>query len=442
MEKLHKLSCDCSKSEIDLFSIPPTQTTIEQGKWVEFFPVTSIADATPIQFHLQSSPEEYTDLSQTLLHLKAKIVNADGTALTDESSVAPVNLFLHSLFSEVDVMFNDTLITPSTNTYPYRAMFENLLTYGRDAKLSQLTSSLFYKDTAGYMEINDPLASSNTNEGLNKRHEFTKLSKTVDMVGRLHVDASFQDRLIMGGVDIKFKLHRSKNAFSLMSSTPEASYKVKITEASLLVRRVKLSPTTSLLHAKTLETETAKYPIRRVVTTSFSIPKGQLSFTRESLVIGQIPKRMVIGCVSNTAYNGSYARNPFNFHHYDLNYIALYANSEQVPWKPLRPQFTGSSPNYILAYQTLFSGTNSMFHDKGNHITRDDYGKGYALYAFDLTPDLSTDDYFQPKTSGSVRLELTFASPLSETVNVVVYSEFESILEVDRNRNVTLDYGN
>ncbi|XP_071492416.1 uncharacterized protein F54H12.2-like [Diadema antillarum] len=234
MEKLHKLSCDCSKSEIDLFSIPPTQTTIEQGKWVEFFPVTSIADATPIQFHLQSSPEEYTDLSQTLLHLKAKVVNADGTALTDESSVAPVNLFLHSLFSEVDVMFNDTLITPSTNTYPYRAMFENLLTYGRDAKLSQLTSSLFYKDTAGYMEINDPLASSNTNEGLNKRHEFTKLSKTVDMVGRLHVDASFQDRLIMGGVDIKFKLHRSKNAFSLMSSTPEASYKVKITEASLL----------------------------------------------------------------------------------------------------------------------------------------------------------------------------------------------------------------
>ena len=441
MEKIHKLSCECSKSEVDLFSVPPTQTTIEQGKWVEYYPLTNIADSTPIQFHLQSTADEYTDLSQSFLHLRAQVLNSDGTALGDEDSVAPTNLFMHSLFSEVDVMINDTLITPSTNLYSYRAYLESLLTYGSDAKLSQLSSALFYKDTAKYMDINDPLVAGNTNDGLKKRHEFTKSSKIVDMVGRLHVDMAFQDRLLLGGVDIKFKLHRNKNAFSLMSSTADANYKVKITDASLLVRRIRLNPRTTLLHAKTLETETAKYPIRRVVTSSFSIPKGQLSFTRESLVIGQLPKRIVIGCVSNIAFNGSYAKNPYNFIHCDLNSIGLFANSEQVPWKPLKPKFTGNNPNYILAYQTLFSGTNSMFRDTGNYITREDYGRGYTLYAFDLTPDMSSDDYFQPKSSGSLRLEMSFASPLPETINVIVYSEFESMLEIDRNRNVTIDFG-
>jgi len=61
-------------------------------------------------------------------------------------------MFLHSLFTQVDISLNGTLITASTNTYPYRAMLETLLSYGEDAKKSQLTSALFYKDKAGTIE--------------------------------------------------------------------------------------------------------------------------------------------------------------------------------------------------------------------------------------------------------------------------------------------------
>ena len=79
--------------------------------------------------------------------------------------VGPINLFLHSLFSQVDISLNGTLVTTSTNTYPYRAMLETLLSYGEDAKKTQLTSALFYNDLAGKMdsvnfdagEVNDGL---------------------------------------------------------------------------------------------------------------------------------------------------------------------------------------------------------------------------------------------------------------------------------------------
>lgn len=441
MEKIHKLSCECSKSEVDLFTIPPTQTTIENGKWVEYFPLTNITDATPIQFHLQGSTDEYTDLSQSLLHLQAKVVNGDGTPLADDAQVAPTNLFMHSLFSDVDMMLNDRLITPSTNTYPYRSILETLLTYGPAAKESQLTSSLFYKDTAGYMDDSNPLAAIKGNDGMKRRHDFIRNSRGLDMIGALHLDMFFQERLLLGGVDIKLKLNRSKSAFSLMSNTENANFKVVITNASLHVRRVKLSSEASLIHAKHLETQTAKYPIRRSDVKTFSIPRGNLSFSRESLILGQIPKRLVVGCVSNVAFNGDYRKNPFNFHHYNLNFLALYVDSEQVPWKPLRPKFSEQDPNYILAYQTLFSGVNSMFQDKGNHIDRKEYGQGYTLYAFDLTPDLSSGDCFNLRKNGNVRLEMQFSEPLPETINVLVYAEYESVIEIDRNRNVIVDFG-
>ena len=38
---------------------------------------------------------------------------------------------------------------------------------------------------------------------------------------------------------------------------------------------------------------------------------------------------------------------------------------------------------------SLFSGTGKEIKDVGNDVTREDYPKGNALYAFDLSPDLA-----------------------------------------------------
>ena len=145
----HEESCICMKSELDLFSVPPTQTSVENGTWVEYHPITTLTENSPIEFDIPSSGEDYVDFANSYLHVKAKIVKGNGENLAADDVVAPTNLWLHSLFSQVDVSLNGTQITSSTNTYPYRAMIETLLTYGGDAKQSQLTSALFYKDTAG-----------------------------------------------------------------------------------------------------------------------------------------------------------------------------------------------------------------------------------------------------------------------------------------------------
>ena len=130
MAFVHHESQECTKSELDLFTIPATQTSITKGQWIEYHPLSNITDNGPIEFNVSGTGEEYLDLARTQLFVKAKITKANGTALDPNTEVGPVNLFLHSLFSQVDVSLNERLISPSTNTYPYRAMIETLLNYG------------------------------------------------------------------------------------------------------------------------------------------------------------------------------------------------------------------------------------------------------------------------------------------------------------------------
>ena len=152
MAFVHRQSCEGVKSELDLFAVPPTQTSIDDGRWVEHQPLTSLDSEGPSEFMLPGTGDAYLDLTNTYLLIRAKVVRGYGTDLAADTQVAPVNNWLHSLFSQVDVYINDTLVTPSSNTYPFRAYVETILSYGAEAKKTQLTSQLWYKDTAGHMK--------------------------------------------------------------------------------------------------------------------------------------------------------------------------------------------------------------------------------------------------------------------------------------------------
>lgn len=441
MAFIHEGSCECASTELDLFSVPPTQTSVESGKYVEYRPVSTLQNGSPIEFDIASSGDDYIDFANSYLHLKVKITRANGNNLADDDAVGPVNNFLHSLFSQVDVFLNGILVTSSSNTYPYRAYIENLLSYGPAAKRSQLTACLFYKDAAGKMDKANPLAENadERNSGLIRRAAFTAQSRELDLMGRIHADIFFQSRYMLNEVNVKIKLTRSRDVFCLMS-TGDHAFKVKITAAAMIIRKVKVSPSVYLAHAKTLELGLAKYPIRRVVCKAFTIPAGYLDVSQEKLFSGQLPSRLIIGCIDNRAFNGDAARNPFNFQHFSLSELAVYLDGQQHNVKPLSLDFTNNQ--YITSFMSLFNGTGKENRDEGNDIDRSDFADGYALYAFDLSPDLSENDHFNLVRQGTVRVDLKFALALPHTVTVIAYAEFENIIEIDRNRNVVFDFNN
>ena len=238
---MHRQSCEGVKTELDLFTVPPTQNCIADSHVVEHQPTASLDSGGPIEFFIPGSGDDYIDLANTMLHLQVKVTRADGSPLDAGDPVGPVNNFLHSLFSHIDLSLNDTLVTSSaSNSYPYRSYIETLLSYGFDAKSTQLTNQLWYKDKASRMHASELAAGPDPNPGFVTRRDYIAGSRVVDMIGRLHVDMFLQDKFLINGVDVKLRLVRSTPAFALIAGGAN-EYKIVVVNASLFVKKATIN---------------------------------------------------------------------------------------------------------------------------------------------------------------------------------------------------------
>ena len=149
MLKISDLSENCYKSELDLFTVPPTQTAVETGIWDTIEPNSGYDKNQMIVFDIPGDSIHYLDLAQTEFYARVKITSklADNTI-----PCFPVNNFLHSLFKDVTVKFNNTIVEQSNSLYPFRAYLEDLLNYDSESKNTFLRQQCFVKDEAGQFE--------------------------------------------------------------------------------------------------------------------------------------------------------------------------------------------------------------------------------------------------------------------------------------------------
>ena len=58
---VHKDSNDCSASSLDLFLLPPTQSSFQKGKSIDYHPITSpITDGGPIEFKVSGIGKNFS----------------------------------------------------------------------------------------------------------------------------------------------------------------------------------------------------------------------------------------------------------------------------------------------------------------------------------------------------------------------------------------------
>ena len=361
MSYVHPFSKRCDKSEIDLFRVPPTQQSLERGRWIDYAPLSSVENPDSAITYLIAGTDEYVDLSKTILTVRGEITKGDGTKLAGggQTDVAPVNNFLHSLFRQVDVYLNGKQVTPAMSTYPYRAYIETLLNYDASAKESQFTSALYYKDTATKMDESGSLPSSKEityveadtqnggtqakkvsipvpgtgNQGFAKRSQFVQNGKQFVLSGPIFTDLFMSDRLLLNMMDLKVVLNRSNPKFCLMDKTSEDSPtvkpQVKLSEVILKIRKVKVDQAVSDGIERMLKQTPVLYPIRRVECKILTVPSGLPTTRQDNIFSGIIPKTFVVGFVNVDAANGTYWTNPYNFAHFGVTSLSLTANGKK-----------------------------------------------------------------------------------------------------------------
>ena len=211
------ISQDVINSELLLFDPIRVNRGTQQIQWVEYRPVNQLSDNSPIEVCVPGTGSKYIDLKRSRLYVKACIKKGDLKDMDEKDYVAPCNLFLQSLFSQVDVYLQQKLVSSGAAGHPYRAMFDTLLNFGPPALESQFQSQLFYKDTGGAMDYASK-EDTDINQGFVNRQMLTRLSQSVDMEGPVYADLMQMDRYLLNGCELRLKFHQSSNPFSYSGS--------------------------------------------------------------------------------------------------------------------------------------------------------------------------------------------------------------------------------
>jgi len=264
-----------------------------------------------------------------------------------------------------------------------------------------------------------------------------KTGRELDLMGKIYLPMLEQSKALVGGANLKFRFLPNDPTFYLMCGNELRVTAVNFLDASLYLHRSKISRPILEGHLKALEISNAKYPIRESFVVPTTINKGTIDKILDNIHNGQLPRRAFVTFVSHNAFNGAYMLNPFNYQHYGLNHLAFYLNGIQYPEKAFTPNFT--TGNYVREYLSLFESTNQEDGDCCINITRENFPKGNAIFAFNFAPDHSSGccstGYANPVNFGSSRLHLRFSEALKEAITVLVYLEYDSILEIDKERN-------
>lgn len=118
---------------------------------------------------LESDPMDasWIDMAHSYMEIKVKAIRDDGGSVA-EADFCPVNNLMHSLFSEVLVFINGTLVSQTNSTYPYVSLVHALFDTP-EAERTYRTLALFKRDVAGAMNelrtkpLHVPITSSNPN---------------------------------------------------------------------------------------------------------------------------------------------------------------------------------------------------------------------------------------------------------------------------------------
>jgi len=423
----HEMATD----SIDLFSLPSIETSQIHGKTLEFHLSSVLTNNGPFEYIIPSDSNEFTYMPLTRIEGEIEVQKTDGTALAATDAQSIVNLFPHSLFRQMEFYINDVQINDlSTPTYPYKAFIEDHLTYDQDVKDTSLLACEWYiKDTVGQEEkftLDDHAKSFKTRQALiaGKKVRFSIVP---------HIDFLQCKRYLLPGCDLKLKILRSTDSFSLLGDALIA--KIKINKLRMKIRRITLDPSIAAAIEDRLSRTPAIYPIVQSKIKAYLINKDIQTQTITQIFRGKIPRSFILCFVDAKGYDGHIDKNPFFFQHFDNNYLNVFLNGEPIVPNVFQPNF--STGDCIGEYRWLLDNI-GLYQTMSNGITFQEFVSNSMFYAFDLSPDLCNSYYLHGSETGTLDVHVGFSKPLPQNIMCIIYASFDEAILIDKDRNVTL----
>ena len=354
-------------SSLDIFSVPSTDYNLQGYRMVPYHKLSS--SITPMKFSVQQL-DDYVDLNRSYfvmdLRLYSSATNgivADGNAASDADDtrfVYAVKNLAHTIFKQINLRFNGTLMTEQNDTYAYSTYLQTLLNYHHDDGETLLQP----QGWVNFLNVIPTLAAAGVIDDIsttaNWAHGDTNALKTlttpfrgnavVRLIMRLYLPAFHTGKIMVPGVEMNFELHFNSSDFytfsTLTSGTGVKRYvtlREQDVDITLHLCRLSLNPDiyASLEGERKLRKQVVKYPVVRDQIRTFTFNGATTVWTQDNLFLGKVPQRMIVGILDSTAFNGDKEKYPFAFQSKGVTSVRQFIEGEEYPYVTL--ELTGNT---------------------------------------------------------------------------------------------------
>ena len=114
---------------LGFFHLPPTDMSVIATREVKVNPTS--ASVNPISFEVAPS-KSFIDLDHSRIEVEIRLMTTGGNNLAQGTVNVLANNFIETLFKQIVVRLNGTLMTPQTDTYHHLAYIQTLLNHDRE----------------------------------------------------------------------------------------------------------------------------------------------------------------------------------------------------------------------------------------------------------------------------------------------------------------------
>lgn len=455
----HSNSGPMMNSLLDLFHVPPTDVSMSSYRMVPIQTYTT--GINPIEFQIDAQ-EDYIDLSRSYFEIELGLKKANGDNLAVAENLWPVNNLAHSLFKQINVRLNGTLMNDNLDHYHYKAYLETLLNYNREDGKTVLAPQGWFNQ----IDVKEEYTGNNTNfqaedgaghaeyQALSQNHKDALAAQVAELThyagGKRRMlrfkpllEAFQLSKVLVPGVQINIQFYMNQPSIFTDGVGQTARMVTEDIKVRLYLCQLRLNETVyrGLTTQMATKRKMATYPVVRSEVRSFPLQAGLQRKEISNPFQSRVPNRMIVGMVDSRAFNGDYTRDPFCFQKFGLISIRQLVQGEEYPYETLQLNMNNADRD-LTGYHRFLQASGALCKHEGNMVRSKDWGEGKncTLFMFDNVASGCVDtSYLNPKQAGEIQTELLLGEALGFNVNVVVYAEFENLLEIDANKAVIYD---
>ena len=350
------------------------------------------------------------------------------------------------MVKKIDVKLNGTTVSFDGNMYSHRADIESRLSYLDTVKKGHLSMMGFDEEMEAFDKINnadihwdDANPAEHAYPAILRRYLKRKASKNMYTIARIHSEIFEQLKLLSPNTVLDVDFDRHDSDFLLPTKHNNRNYILKMESCELLTRLVDMDEEIAAeIDSVSISGRSMLYPVHRVKMMYYSCGANVVELSNFNLLTTEgnlLPHRIIVVMVRGDAVHSNYNRDPFNYQHFNLAEFSLKVGSEQIPLPKLKCIMDDDSNDILRPLFSALLANHSLFSNEELGINPSNYRNGNVFLAWDLS-QMPPGQSFEMTQEKPVSLILKLRRANNFVINVIVYSEYHSEVEMLNNRKV------